>query len=119
MRSDKRSAGLPHPADLRHRIEIGYTQNTVNANGYPESEDVVLCRVWAAATDAGSQNDHSADVRNTETVVSFTIRYRADVVPGMWVLFRGKKWMISALREYGFRRIYLDLKTSNVECISG
>lgn len=52
-------------------------------------------------------------------VINFTIRYRADVVPGMWVRFRGKKWFISTLGEYGFRRDYLGLKASLSEGVSG
>lgn len=110
MRGYKNFDGSPHPGNLRHRIEIGYTQSTVNENGYPDAEDIVLCRVWADATDAGNQHYRSADVMNTEAVINFTIRYRADVVPGMWVKFRGKKWIISTLGEYGFRRDYLGLK---------
>ena len=112
MRGYKNFDGSPHPGNLRHRIEIGYTQSTVNENGYPDAEDIVLCRVWADATDAGNQHYRSADVMNTEAVINFTIRYRADVVPGMWVRFRGKKWFISTLGEYGFRRDYLGLKAS-------
>ena len=68
MRGYKNFEGSPHPGDLRHRIEIGYTKNTVNANGYPEPTDVVLCRVWASATDAGNQHYRSADAMNTEAV---------------------------------------------------
>ena len=44
---------------------------------------------------------------NTEAVINFTIRYREDVQPGMWVRFRDKKWLISTLDEYGFRGDYL------------
>ena len=51
MRGYKNFDGSPHPGNLRHRIEIGYTQSTVNENGYPDAEDIVLCRVWADATD--------------------------------------------------------------------
>ena len=68
---------------------------------------------------AGNQHYRSADVMNTEAVINFTIRYRADVVPGMWVKFRGKKWIISTLGEYGFRRDYLGLKASLSEGVSG
>ena len=38
----------PHPGDLRHLVEIGYTENTVNENGYPEPNDIVVCRTWAS-----------------------------------------------------------------------
>ena len=48
MRGYKNFEGTPHPGDLCHLVEIGYTENMVNENGYPEPKDVVLCRVWAS-----------------------------------------------------------------------
>ena len=119
MRGYKNFDGTPHPGDLKHRIEIGYTINTVNENGYPEEQDVIFCRVWASATDAGNQHYRSADVMNTEAVVNFTIRFRDDVKPGMWVRFREEKWIISTLGEYSFTRSYLGLKASMQKGISG
>ena len=47
---------------------------------------------------------------NTEAVINFTIRYREDIKPGMWVRFQGDKWNISTLGEYSFKRTYLGLK---------
>ena len=119
MRGYKNFDGTPHPGDLKHRIEIGYTINTVNENGYPEEQDVILCRVWASATDAGNQHYRSADVMNTEAGVNFTIRFRDAVKPGMWVRFREEKWIISTLGEYSFTRRYLGLKASMQKGISG
>ena len=55
MRGYKNFEGTPHPGDLCHLVEIGYTENAINENGYPEPKDVVLCRVWASAVDAGNQ----------------------------------------------------------------
>ena len=119
MRGYKNFESDPHPGDLRHLLEIGYTENRVNENGYPDPVDIVLCRAWAAVTDAGNQHYRSADVMNTEAVINFTIRYRADVKPGMWVRFRDKKWNISTLGEYGFRGDYLGLKASLLWLASG
>ena len=119
MRGYKSFDGTPHPGDLRHRVQIGYTENVINANGYPEPTDVVVCSVWASAIDAGNQHYRSADVMNTEQVVNFTIRYRDDIKPGMWVRFRGEKWFISTLGEYSFQRDYLGLKASMQKGISG
>ena len=119
MRGYKSFDGTPHPGDLKHRVDIGYTESIANANGYPESRDVVVCRVWASAIDAGNQHYRSADVMNTEAVINFTIRYRNDVVPGMWVRFRGKKWNISTLGEYAFENAYLGLKASIAEGVPG
>jgi len=119
LRGYKNFDGTPHPGDLRHRVEIGYTESVVNENGYPDERDVVLCRVWASATDAGNQHFRSADVMNTEAVVNFTIRYRNDIKPGMWVRFHDEKWFISTLGEYGFQGAYLGLKASIAKGVSG
>ena len=69
MRGYKNFESNPHPGSLRHLVEIGYTENTVNENGYPEPNDVVICKVWSAVTDAGNQHYRSADVMNTEAVI--------------------------------------------------
>lgn len=61
MRGYKSFDGTPHPGDLRHRVQIGYTENTITENGYPEPRDVILCKVWASAIDAGNQHYRSAD----------------------------------------------------------
>ena len=87
MRGYKNFESDPHPGELEHKIEIGYTENVINENGYPTPTDVVVCRVWAAVTDAGNQHYRAADVMNTEAVINFTIRYRKDIKPGMWVRF--------------------------------
>ena len=119
MRGYKSFDGTPHPGDLRHRVIIGYTENVINENGYPDERDVVICRVWASAIDAGNQHYRSADVMNTEAVVNFTIRYRSDIKPGMWVKFRDEKWIISTLGEYSFQKAYLGLKASLQKGVSG
>lgn len=119
MRGYKNFESSPHPGDLRHLVEIGYTENAINENGYPEAKDVVICKVWAAATDAGNQSYRAADVMNTEAVVNFTIRRRNDIKPGMWVKFRGETWHISTLGEYGFTGGYLGLKASVAKGVSG
>lgn len=56
---------------------------------------------------------------NTEQVINFTIRYRSDVKPGMWVKFRGEKWNITTLGEYSFAKTYLGLKASIAKGVSG
>lgn len=119
MRGYKNFDATPHPGDLRHLVEIGYTENAINEYGYPVPKDVVVCRVWASVIDAGNQAYRAADAKNTEAVVNFTIRYRSDIRPGMWVKFRDMKWHISTLGEYGFSRAYLGLKASISEGVSG
>ena len=36
MRGYKNFESDPHPGDLRHLVEIGYTENRINENGYPD-----------------------------------------------------------------------------------
>lgn len=119
LRGYKNFEGSPHPGDLRHRVQIGYTENTINENGYPEPKDYIVCTTWASVVDAGNQHFRSADVVNTEGVLNFTIRWQYDVKPGMWVLFNGEKWIISTLGEYQFKRTYLGLKASIAKGVSG
>ena len=119
MRGYKSFEGDPHPGYMRHRIEIGKTVNTINENGYPIADDQVVCKVWAGVIDAGNQEYRTADAQNSEAVINFTIRYRSDVVPGMWVKFRGKKWDITTLGEYAFKKTYLGLKASIAKGVSG
>jgi len=118
VRGYRNFEATPHPGSLRHLVEIGYTENAINENGYPDPMDTVVCTVWAAAQDAGNQNFRAADAKNTEQVINFTIRYRSDVRPGMWVRFRDEKWNISTLGEYEFKRQYLGLKASIVKGVS-
>ena len=100
-------------------MQIGYTENTINENGYPEPKDYIVCETWASVVDAGNQHFRSADVVNTEGVLNFTIRWRDDVKPGMWVRFQDEKWDISTLGVYGFSRNYLGLKASIAKGVSG
>jgi SPP1 family predicted phage head-tail adaptor len=118
LRGYKTFESDPHPGDLRNLIEIGYTENIINENGYPEPTDTVVCKVWAAAADAGNQHFRAADTVNSEAVINFTIRFREDIKPGMWVKFRDEKWIISTLGEYEFKRRYLGLKASIVKGVS-
>ncbi len=105
----------PHPGELRHRIEIGYTESTVNANGYPEPTDIILCRVWASANNARNHMLEAGDAEAAEHELVFSIRYRNDVRVGYWVTFRGERWNITSIGSFGFRNRYLSLRASNVK----
>ena len=115
MRGYKSFESDPRPGDLRHLIEIGYTDNEINENGYPEPVDTVVCKVWASAIEAGNQTFRAADTENAEGVINFTVRYRSGLQPGMWVKFLGEKRVITTMGEYEFKRRYLGLKTSVVK----
>jgi SPP1 family predicted phage head-tail adaptor len=119
MRGHKNFDSNPHPGALRNRVEIGYTENIINENGYPEPVDTVVCTVWAAAADAGNQSFEAADTKNAEQTVNFTIRHRDDVKQGMWVKYYGERWTIATLNSYGFKRQYLGMTASVVKGVAG
>lgn len=106
---------IPHPGQLRHMIEIGRTVNAINENGYPEKTDETVCRVWAAVEDDSSRRaaiEFVGQSQTTERGLCFAIRWRGDILPGMWVLWNGEKQTITKLGEYDFKRRYLKLNTA-------
>ena len=115
MSGDKK---LEHPGALRHLVEIGQTVNEINENGYPAPTDRVICRVWAAAEDDSSRYIFSADAENAERGLAFTIRWRDDIRPGMWVMWNGEKQIITKLGEYDFKRRYMKLTTEAIEGVN-
>jgi len=109
----------PHPGELRHRIEIGKTENTVNENGYPEATDTVICTVWASVSDSSSRRFQTADSSVTEAGRLFVVRFRDDIQLEMWVRFQTEKWTIAALDGYGHQRRYLGLQAYRAKGVSG
>lgn len=107
----------PHPGQLRHMVEIGRTVTTTNENGYPESTDEIICRVWAGIEDDFSRYLIAGDAETAERGLRFIIRWRGDIAPGMWVRFREEKYGITMLGEYDFKRRYLKLTTTSVKAV--
>ena len=106
---------IPHPGELRQLVEIGRTVHEINENGFPVETEQVICQVWAKTEDCDSRYFTSGDVENTERGIWFTIRWRSDVQPGMWVLWNGQKQIITEISEYDFKRRYLRLTTKAVK----
>jgi len=121
MRGYKSFTSEPHPGRLDHRITIGYTENVINENGFPNEQDYILCTIWGALEVAGNEYYRAADALNTEQVINFTIRYRGDIKPGMWVKWSGdtEKWVIRVLNFYNFKKQYLGLKADRQLGVSG
>ena len=110
---------LPHPGELRHKVSIGKTENAVNANGYPEATDTVVCRVWAGITDdASSRYFSSSGAENAQRGLNFVIRWRNDVKAGMWVMWNDEKQLITEIGEYDFKRRYMKLLTQSVKGVN-
>lgn len=113
------SNSKPKAGDLRHRISVGRTVTTTNENGYPVESDVIICRVWASARDAGYREFFEAAASNLEDVVNFAIRYRADIEPGMWVEYEGQRREIVQVNGFDHLRDFLLLKTARRKAVSG
>ena len=66
---------------------------------------------------AGAQEPRSLTGTEAEGYrgIWFTIRWRNDVQPGMWVLWNGQKQIITEIGEYDFKRRYLRLTTKAVK----
>ena len=109
---------IPHPGDLRHKIDIGVTTNVVNENGYPVETDSVLHHVWAGVEDESSRWFHAADADNAERGLIFIIRFLPDIAPGMWILWNGEKQLITKIGEYDFKRRYMKLMTVSAKGVN-
>lgn len=109
----------PKAGDLRHRITVGRTATTTNENGYPEERDIVVCRVWASARDAGYREFFEAAAGNLEDVVNFAIRYRPDIESGMWVEFEGQRRENVQVSGFDHLHDFLLLKTARRKAVSG
>ena len=110
---------LPRPGQLRHLVDVGRTVNTANENGYPVEMEEVLCRVWAAVEDGSSRFLIAGDVETAARGLIFIIRWRGDILPGMWVRFREERNRIEKVEEYDFGRRYLKLTTESSKGVGG
>ena len=108
---------IPHPGDLRHRVEIGQTINTVNENGFPVESESVICTVWAGLEDNTSSSGflYASDAENARKARVFIIRWREGIAEGMWVRHDGEKFPITQVGEYDFKRRYLRLTTQSTK----
>jgi SPP1 family predicted phage head-tail adaptor len=110
---------IPHPGQLRNLVEIGRAVNAPSENGYTVETEEVVCRVWASVEDGSSRYLVAGDAGTAARGLVFVIRWRGDVVPGMWVRFRDEKHRIEKVEEYDFKRRYLKLTTVSAKGVGG
>ena len=113
------SIAIPHPGELRNLVEIERTVNNPNGNGYADETEEVICRVWASVEDGSSRYLVAGDAGTAARGLVFVIRWREDIVPGMWVRFRDEKHRIEKVEEYDFKRRYLKLTTASSKGVGG
>ncbi len=105
----------PHPGELNTPIDIYYDSNEINENGYPVETHTHICHVWADVKDASSHYGRAADTDISELGLSFIIRWRPDIQPGMYVLWKGEKQNIETIGEFDHRHTYMELFTKSVK----
>ena len=113
--SNKNFTAAPRPGQLRQIVQIGRTVSARNENGYPEHRDEIVCRVFAMVEKSGNNAMQAAGATGILQAMNFSIRYRDDVVPGMWVMWRGVRYDIIDTVDYDGRRRYLGMKTMTAQ----
>ena len=108
---------MPHPGELRYKVEIGKTTHSVNGNGFPVDTETVLHTVWAGVEDAASSLRYAADAENAVKGLMFIIRWVSGIEAGMWVNWNGTKYTISKIGEYDFKRRYMRLTTEDTKVV--
>lgn len=106
--------------DLRHRITIQKVTYANNGNGFPVAgTPTVICTCWAAARDMSASKSFDAATDTFHSVTEFTIRYRTDVLEGMFILHNNDIYRIMQVNQGGYGREYLTLAASKIERVSG
>jgi SPP1 family predicted phage head-tail adaptor len=98
-----------NPGELKHRITLQLKQQARSPGGETVVGWVEFTKVWGKAwVDVGREN---ADVVRVDSVLTGAVvmRWRADVIPEMRLLWNGEQWEISAVADLDGRRRFLRL----------
>ena len=117
MRSNTQVQRYPHAGDLRRRVTIRESADTINSNGYQETVLREVCTVWAAIVDGAGSQSNTADAETVHYTTTVLIRYRSGIKPGMTVVYHhtGQEWQIVSVDAFQQDRHYLSLKCQRVE----
>jgi len=106
--------------DLRHRITVQKVTYSNNANGFPVAgTPTVICTVWAAARDLSASKSFDAATDAFHSVTEFVIRYRTDILEGMFVLHNGDTYKIMQVNQGDYGKEYITLAATKIERVSG
>lgn len=115
---NKNWATPPKSGELNRRIRIVAQTAEINENGYPVTRDEEICETWARAITSGDATYDAAGAIIASQAMNFDIRYRDGIKPGMYVLFEGKRYQITATNEYDYKKRFLGMKTIEGEVIN-
>lgn len=109
--SNKSWGKEPTAGNLNQMIEIVNPITEPDEDGYPETRDETVCKVWAQVTQSGDSTNGEANATAYASALNFAIRYREDIKTGMAVLFDGVRYEIIALGGFEFKKRFLGMKT--------
>ena len=95
---------LNHPLELWHEVEDG-----VDRYGEKVFKDELVTNLWGLVIpDRGKEYQDKLQVYQTQSY-NVTIRYREDIDPTYWFVFRGKRLDIEAIQDLQSRMMYLEI----------
>lgn len=98
-----------NPGDLNKRIKIQRYTRTGDADGYYTDDWVTVYTVWAQFSRQSGAELRGANADFAEVKVRFLIRHREGIDRKMTVLYRGKRYEIEYLNDYGDRHEYIEI----------
>ena len=98
-----------NPGELNRRIRIQQYVRTRDADGYYAEDWQTVCTLWAKfSRESGTElRERGADF--AEIHVRFLIRFREGIDRKMAVLYRGDRYEIEYLNNYGDSGEYLEI----------
>lgn len=95
--------------DLREKISILYNETERNNKGdIISTSEITRCMVWAKVLPLASKINDTPPARENEINYRITIRYRNDIKPDDFIVWRGKRLTITTPpRDTESRRIWL------------
>ena len=96
--------------DLRHVVTLQRPNTATNAKGRPVTTWETVATVCAAKSDVSGREFYQAQAYHAEDVVTFTIRWRDDVLTTWRLVHRGAAYNILEVNHMGYMQDYIRLK---------
>ena len=98
-----------NPGELNKRIKIQRYARVKDADGYYAEDWVTVCEPWAKFSRESGAELREAKADFAEIHVRFLIRYREGIDRKMTVLYRGSRYEIEYLNDYGDSHEYIEI----------
>lgn len=98
-----------NPGKLDKSIQIQRFDRSTDSDGYYTESWSTVHTLWAnfSRLSGAEAREHDADFARVQ--VRFLVRYREDIDRKMTVLYRGNRYEIEYLNDYGDRHEYLEI----------